>query len=182
MITVVPTSGSLPIELMLHGKTMRQTFMSVNRSDNVLSLRTRISFYESLPIKKLQLFLGDQQLKDIKLLSDYEVRKMITIHVKTMADEAESIQRPSLELCSTDLPMCTGSPESKGAYGTGPYVSRSGRFVIIIIIGLFIYASHPADIIEQMGACGIGPCATKTGMFITTLFYRRTSTYNIFEG
>ncbi len=195
MIHAVPRDGSLPIEVMLHGKTVKQTSMSVDLNDTVLSLKTRISICESFPIVKLQLFLGDQQLEDHKQLSDYQVRKMITIHVNIVADEAESIQRPSLELYSTDFPMCTGSPESKGACGTGPYVSRSGKFVYIglfiyavtlqislskwerVVLGLMLARSGKFVIIyrliylcrhppEQMGACGIGPCATNTGMFI----------------
>ena len=133
MIHVVPRDGAVHIELMLHGKTIRHTSMSVDLSDTVFSLKMRILIIicESLPTAKLRLFLGDRQLEDRKVLSDYQVCKMITVHVRTMADEAESIQRPSLRLCSTDSPMCTGSLETKGACGTStePCVTKNGKFV-----------------------------------------------------
>ena len=96
MIHVVPRDGAVPIELMLHGKTMKQTSMSVDLSDTVLSLKMRISNLERLSIAKLQLFLGDRKLEDHKLLSDYQVRKMTIIHVQIVADEAESIRQPTL--------------------------------------------------------------------------------------
>ena len=101
MIHVVPRDGAVPIELILHGKTMRQTSMSVDLSDTVLSLKMRISSLECLSIAKLQLslFLGEWKLKDHKLLSDYQVRKMTIIHVQIVADEAESIRQPTLGKC-----------------------------------------------------------------------------------